>query len=55
MSEAVEEILNSILEDLKPADPPRKKLEAKALFRLLNYCSPPAANVPLPEKPADLK
>jgi hypothetical protein len=32
-----------------------KELEAKALFRLLNYCPPPSANVPLLEKPPAIK
>jgi hypothetical protein len=55
MSKAVEEILNSILEDFKACRHAKEELEAKALFRLLNYCPPPAANVPLREKPANLK
>jgi len=58
MSKAVDEILNSILEDFKACGQAKEEFEefeAKALFRLLNYCPPPAANVPLQEKPTDLK
>jgi hypothetical protein len=55
MSKAVDEILNSIIEDFKFCRQATEELEAKALFRLLNYCPPPAPNVPLQEKPADLK
>jgi len=55
MSKAVDEILNSILEDFKAGRQAKEELEAKALFRILNYCPPPATNVPLAEKPADLK
>jgi hypothetical protein len=55
MSKAVDEILNFILEDFKAGREAKEELEAKALFRLLNYCPPPSANVPLQEKPADLK
>ena len=55
MSKAVDEILNSIIEDFKAGRRGKEEMEAKALFRLLNYCPPPSANVPLMEKPADLK
>jgi hypothetical protein len=55
MSKAVDEILNSIIEEFKTCRQAKEALEAKALFRLLNYCPPPAANEPLLEKPADLK
>ena len=55
MSKAVDEILNSIIEEFKACRQAKEELEAKAPFRLLNYCPPPAANVPLQEKPADLK
>ena len=55
MSKAVDEILNSILEEFEACRQATKEFEAKALFRLLNYCPPPSANVPLLEKPADLK
>ena len=47
--------LNSIIEEFKACRPAEEELEAKALFRLLNYCPPSAANVPPQEKPADLK
>ena len=55
MSKAVDDILNSIVEEFKACKRAKEELEAKALFRLLNYCPPPSANVPLLEKPADLK
>jgi hypothetical protein len=55
MSKAVDAILKSILEEFKAGRQAKEELEAKALFRLLNYCPPPAPNVPLQEKPADLK
>jgi hypothetical protein len=55
MSKAVDAILNSILEEFRAGKQAKEELEAKTLFRLLNYCPPPAANVPLLEKPADLK
>jgi hypothetical protein len=55
MSKAVDEILNSILQDFKAGRQAKEALEAKALFRLLNYCPPPSANGPLMEKPADFK
>ena len=55
MSKAVDEILNSILEEFKACKQAKEELEAKALFRLLNYCPPPSVNVPLLERPADLK
>jgi hypothetical protein len=53
MSKAVDEILNSILEDFKACRQAKEELEAKALFRLLNYCPPNPASEPLLEKPAD--
>lgn len=45
MSKAVDEILNSILEEFKACRQATEEFEAKALFRLLNYCPPPAVNV----------
>jgi hypothetical protein len=47
MSKAIDEMLNSILEEFAVCKQAREELEAKALFRLLNYCPPPSANVPL--------
>jgi hypothetical protein len=47
MSKAVDEILNSILEEFKACGQATEELEAKALYRLLNYCPPPVANVPI--------
>jgi hypothetical protein len=55
VSKAVDQILKSIIEEFKACRQAKEELEAKALFRLLNYCPPPAANVPLLEKPTDLK
>jgi len=43
MSKAVDEILNSIIEEFKAGRQAKEELEAKSLFRLLNYCPPPAA------------
>jgi hypothetical protein len=45
MSKAVDEILNSILEEFS-ACRQATELEAKALYRLLNYCPPPAVKAP---------
>jgi len=42
VSKAVDEILNSIIEEFKACRQAKEELEAKALFRLLNYCPPPA-------------
>jgi hypothetical protein len=47
MSKAVDEILNSILAEFAACRQATEELEAKALYRLLNYCPPPAANVPI--------
>jgi hypothetical protein len=40
MSKAVDEILNSIIEEFKAGKQAKEELEAKSLFRLLNYCPP---------------
>jgi hypothetical protein len=50
MSKPVEDILQSILNEFAASKQSREELEAKALFRLLNYCSPPAANMRQPSK-----
>jgi hypothetical protein len=42
MSRPVDELLQSILDDFAAGKQTQEALEAKALFRLLNYC-PPAA------------
>jgi hypothetical protein len=55
MSKAVDEILNSILEEFAACRQAKQELEAKTLFRLLNYCPPPSANMPLQQTLADLK
>jgi hypothetical protein len=55
MSKAVDEILKAIIEEFKGCRKATEELEAKSLFRLLNYCPPSAASVPPQENPADLK
>jgi hypothetical protein len=55
VSKAIDEMLNAILEEFAACKQAREELEAKALFRLLNYCPPPAANVPLLGKPVNLR
>jgi hypothetical protein len=47
-----DEILKSILEDFANAGASQDDVEARALFRLLNYCPPPQSNTPLIEQPA---
>jgi hypothetical protein len=44
MSKAVDELLQSIMAEFA-AGKMQKALEAKALFRLLNYCPPPALEI----------
>jgi hypothetical protein len=55
VSKAVDEIVSSIIEEFRAGRQSKEELEAKALFRLLNYCPPLSSNAPLSEKPADLK
>jgi hypothetical protein len=43
MSKPVDEILQSILDDFAASRQTPEQLEAKALFRLLNYCPPNGA------------
>jgi hypothetical protein len=43
MSRPVDELLQSIINDFAAARQTQEALEAKALFRLLNYCPPPAS------------
>ena len=50
VSKVVDEILNSILEEFEACRQATEELEAKALFRLLNYRPPPSANVPLQDR-----
>jgi hypothetical protein len=40
MSKPVNELLESILDDFAAGKQTQEALEAKALFRLLNYCPP---------------
>jgi hypothetical protein len=42
MSRPVEQLLQSILDEFAAGRQTQEALEAKALFRLLNYCPPPA-------------
>jgi hypothetical protein len=46
MSKPVDDILQSILDEFAVSKQSRDELVARALFRLLNYCPVPAANVP---------
>jgi|KBSMisStandDraft_5_1062788.scaffolds.fasta_scaffold499455_3 hypothetical protein len=41
MNRPVDELLQSILDDFAAGRQAQEALEAKALFRLLNYCPPP--------------
>jgi hypothetical protein len=54
LSKAVDEILNSYLEEFSVGRQAKEELEAEALFRLLNYCPPPLPNEPSLEKTAEL-
>jgi hypothetical protein len=42
-----QEIIDSIIEEFALCDRSREEMEAKAIFRLLNFC-PPAAAAELP-------
>jgi len=42
MSRTVDVLLQSILDDFAAGGQLQEALEAKTLFRLLNYCPPPA-------------
>ena len=42
MSKAVDELIQSIRDDFAAGKQTPEELEAKALFRLLNYCAPTA-------------
>jgi hypothetical protein len=47
-----EDIIASIIEEFSRCQKDRAELEAKSLFRLLNYCPPPRFRQPLfPWKP----
>jgi hypothetical protein len=52
VSNYVEQILASILEDYARCEKDNDAFEAKSLFRLLNYCPPPEPETPPAEKPA---
>jgi hypothetical protein len=41
MSKPVDDLLQSIMDDLIVGKQTQEALEAKILFRLLNYCPPP--------------
>jgi hypothetical protein len=45
MSRPVDELLRSITNDFAAAKQTQEELEAKALFRLLNYCPPTALQI----------
>ena len=45
MSRPVDELLQSILDDFAAGKQTQEALEAKTLFRLLNYCPAPALAV----------
>ena len=47
MSKPVEQILASILEDYARCEKTNDELEAKSLFRILNYCPPVEPGTPL--------
>ena len=49
------ELLNSIVEEFANSGMNREDLEARSIFRILNFCPPPEANIPLIKKPAALK
>jgi hypothetical protein len=46
MSKPVDDMLQSILDEFAVSKQSHDELVARALFRLLNYCPPPAANMP---------
>lgn len=46
MSKSVEELLDSIIRDWALCEQDHGELEAKSLFRLLNYCPPPEDVLP---------
>jgi hypothetical protein len=45
MSRPVDELIQSIVDDFAAAKQTQEVLEAKALFRLLNYCPPPTLEI----------
>jgi hypothetical protein len=45
MSKPVAELLQSIMDEFAAARQTQEALEAKAIFRLLNYCPPPALDM----------
>jgi hypothetical protein len=45
MSKPVDDMLQSILDEFAVSKQSHDELVARALFRLLNYCPPPAASV----------
>ncbi|THD70781.1 MAG: hypothetical protein E7813_07125 [Bradyrhizobium sp.] len=53
MSKPVEELLRSIKDDFAAAKQMQEALEAKALFRLLNYCPPPTFGIAEPYPPSN--
>jgi hypothetical protein len=55
MRKHVEELISSILEEYARCEKDQHDLEAKSIFRILNFCPPPEPGIPLFEKPATLK
>ena len=53
MSKPVDELLQSILDDFAAGKQTQEALEAKALFRLLNYCPPRAFDINEMHPPSD--
>jgi hypothetical protein len=49
------ELLDSIVEEFANSGMNREDLEARSIFRILNFCPPPEVNIPLIKKPAALK
>jgi hypothetical protein len=50
MSKHVEELISSILEEYTRGEKDQQDLDAKSIFRILNF-SPPEPGAPLIEKP----
>jgi hypothetical protein len=53
MSRPVNELIKSIIDDFAAAKQSKEELEAKALFRLLNYCTPRAFDINEPPYDGD--
>jgi hypothetical protein len=51
MSKHVEELISSILEEYARGEKDKQDLEAKSIFRILNFSPPLEFGAPLTEKP----